>query len=258
MKNLLVLAAFCLLLLPAAAGALTIQPGQATLEVTAEQGSNTTLFMVFNNPAGEKLTYDGGASPWMRIEGGETFTLPSGGISIVEVEIRVPGGLEVGDYRGRILADGTEISSIFLTVTLPTEEIEKLMALADVNEEVGSMIEVLRSDVESYLDEHLDRVDSRLEEMENGLASSISEVKDYHESVEELQSTKDVLESQVEGLRSEMASLEDRTNSLQAQNAELEVTGNSLRAESPILFVIGLIGGAGGMYVFRRRLGKYF
>ena len=222
MKRLLLIG--LMLFMVPSAGALSIQPDPALL-IIEETGQ---LLLIVTSPAGEILTAD---SPWVRIGGGESYVLPSGGIAVVELKVTVPPEQRVGEYILGVYANGEQISTLTVRVTLSSEEISSLQLLADVGSQITAMG---------------DEFDSSLE----GLTGSFEDLALKQERL-------GALEEENRNLRAETTLLQDQITITETQNHELEVSGNLLRAESPILFVVGLLIGAAGVFLFYRKLHKY-
>lgn len=218
--------------------ALDVQPGQDHLDLTIPRGATTHFYLILTAPAQEQLT----ASSWITLEGGESFTLPSGGTVFVDVALHVPEDQDVGTTTQTISANGVELVTIDVTTTLSTEDINTLRTLADVNGQIAG----LEGNVDGLLDEQFEKLKSQIQT----IATSVHDVKEYVADVDELEAANAGLTSQVEHLEQERSTLEEERNTLEA-------TGNLIRAESPFLFFLGVLIGAGGIYLFYRKLHKY-
>ena len=155
-----ILFAFVFLILQAgAASALYVQSGQEAIKISAEAGSQSTFFLVIRDIAGETIT----ASSWTAIEGNRSYRLPSGGIVILNTSISIPAGQGIGTYTETIKHDGSyTLTTIQVTVTIPTTEIEKLRALADVAGKISSLESSLTSKIDSKLNSNLNNIQSKL------------------------------------------------------------------------------------------------
>jgi flagellar biosynthesis chaperone FliJ len=242
--------ALVFLALPGLAQAVSVQPGQETIELAVERGGEASFFLIANYPAHETLA---SSSPWVKIEGNDSFVLPSGGTAFLRINVSVPADQDIGKYKADIKYGSATLSTIIVTVTLPTEEIKTLRTLADVNEKISG----LESNLDSSLEEQLNDIKEQISTIKSDLSISIQDMKNYQKQVSDLEGEKKTLEEKIRNLTEEIASLENRTLSLQAEKQELELTGNMLRSESPVLFLLGILAGAGGIYLFHRKLHKY-
>jgi len=267
MKKLLIFAIIILLLQTAGVRAISVQEGQETLNLAVESGETHLLFLIINSDGGENITSSGETESWVRLgaENTESVVFPASGTQYLRVNVTVPEGHEIGDYQGKILADGSALSTLIVTATLPVPEIEELQTLADVDSKISdlqsdlnSKMSELQTDVGSSLDDQLDEIQSRVDEIKTDLSKSIQDLKSYNEDVSSLESEKVELEKKIEGMNSELYLLENETQELYSQKSELEITGSILRGESQILFALGILIGAGGIFLFYKRLNRYF
>lgn len=245
---------FTLLLQIGLAQAVSVQPGQEAIHLIIPQGKEASFYLIALSPSGENLI---SSSPWVTIEGRDSYQLPSGGTVFLKINASVPPGQDIGDYPAQIQHSSGTLSTLTITVTLPTGEIKTLQVLAEVNRKLSDLEDRLGKDIDSKLDSNLQQVESQINTFAQALSSSIQGVLKYEKDVQALEIEKQGLEGDIQNLTAQLESLETRSRLLQKQNSELEATGNLVRGESPLLFALGLLIGAGGIYLFYRRAHKY-
>lgn len=242
---------FSLIAFSGFAGATSIQTGQETLEVVIEDGDSRQVFLILITDGGETVSVSGEAAAWIGLGSSSAgdITFPAAGTQHLQLNITIPDGQEIGDYQATLLSDGTVVSTILLTVTLPTEEIESLKTLSQVHESIEDLEASLLTDLDTSLEDQLAQLTKEIETISSELSTSITTVKNYQEELSLLEQEKESLEAQV-------TALEQHSTVLEEENQNLEITGNLVRTESGILFVVGLIIGAGGIFLFYRKLHK--
>lgn len=254
MKKIFLITLLCLLLQPAFSQALSVQSGQEVIPLTIEAGRDHAFFLIVNSPDREVLT---SSSLWVMIEGNNSYRLPSGGTVFLRINVTVPESETIGEQKIPITYGAATLSTLLITSTLQIEEIRALQAIANVSEEISVLRSQLTSDISSKLKNTIDGIQSQVNSIKSELTSSIQDVKNYQKNVGSLESDKNSLQTKIQNLTTELTSLQNKTRNLQTEKEQLELTGNSLRGESPLLFVLGLLIGAGGIFLFYRKLHKY-
>jgi len=255
MKKLLAFAFFMLLIFAEGSTATTVQSGQETIDVIIEDGNSRIIFLGVNSDGGESVTTSGSIYSWTMLgsDNEESITFPASGTQWLRINITVPDNQELGDYSGTITTDGTVLSTIRVTVTLSTAEIESLKTLSDVENKISS----LESNIDSYLDEQLSELKEQINTIKSELSLSIQSIKEYEQEIRTLRDENEVLDDSVEELNTIVDGLESMSASLNNERESLVITGNMLRVESNILFVVGILIGAAGIYLFYRKTHKY-
>jgi outer membrane murein-binding lipoprotein Lpp len=254
MRKILVFTVFAFLVILQSVEAISVLDGQELISRTMVPGMAATEIVVIKNSDGAVITADGDAGAWISFAGETSISIPAGDSIFLKFNITVTEGHSLGVYEGRLLADNQVLSHFSIEVTEAYDEVEKLKALADVN----SRIEALDSNVQSTMNSKLNTMESNMKTMKDEISGAINDIHDYKRIASELETSNEQLSEEVSSLQTKISSLEGEKNQLQTERNDLELTGNIVRGESAVLFVVGLIVGMGVVYLFFRKLNKYF
>jgi len=250
---------FSLLLLFPNTAALSIQNGQENIPLLLEEGDNFTIFLkLTSNNGGEVVSAGGQAGSWILLGSQQqSSVVMQSGITFLPVTIQVPQGQGIGIYQAIIQTNASQLSLLTLDIALSSGGVLVLMDQADVVQKISDLEGRLDASLQNKIDDEMQNIRNELSRMEEQLKSSIYNVDTHQKGVAELTAEKETLEAEVVRLENELTATETEAAAAEEQKEQLELTGHALRTEGPILLVIGIMVGVGGMYLFYRRLHKY-
>lgn len=233
--------ALTLVLLSPGSQAISVPSTQEQIELTIERGSSYSFFLLVNDVDEEAtLTADGDTEDWVRF-GEEKKTKinvsSSFFMTIVLVTITVPDDTDLDEYTGTIKADGRKISGLEVKVTLELSDVKAFEKLSDVDEEVGT----LRDQVKSLTDSlNTMRVDMATLEAE--VSTSMDEIYKYQKNLTALENERNSLLSENTNLEGDLQQFMVKSSELEESNRQLnDITGFLISTQLPGMFLGGII-----------------